>query len=234
MNQELSVGGINELSAATGAVNVIQGDAQALATVTGGSLATPILKTQASATANSWLGAGAFAIQGYEYTGLSASTVLLNISFDGAITNPDSDLATGFGVGMYLFTAGQIGFANLATNPYTVLATLALTANASLPVAQIYQLNITADGAVNETGQLSIDLNPGEQFYLAGGVLAAAGGAGAIASAYNTLTVNFDPQVVGSLNVASSSAVPELPIVMMFISALLGWRTLKKLTVTVR
>jgi hypothetical protein len=65
-------------------------------------------------------------------------------------------------------------------------------------------------------------------------VLAAAGGAGAIASAYNTLTVNFDPQVVGSLNVASSSAVPELPIVMMFISALLGWRTLKKLTVTVR
>ncbi len=233
MNQELSVGGINELTAATGVNNLPQGNAQALATVTGGSLATPILKTQASATADSWLGAGAFAIQGYEYTGLSADTVLLDIFFDGVITNPDNDLATGFGVGMYLFTADQIGFADLlATNPYAVLGALALTAGSSLPVEQIYQLNITADGAVSEIGQLSIDLSPGEQFYLAGGVLAAAGGAGAIADAYSTLTIVFDPQAVGSLGVASGSAVPELPVVMMFISAFLGWGSLKKLTVT--
>ncbi len=232
MDQELSVGGINELTAATGIINLPQGNAQALATVTGGSLATPILKTQASATADSWLGAGAFAIQGYEYTGLSADTVLLDIFFDGVITNPDNDLATGFGVGMYLFTADQIGFADLAANPYIVLGALAITAGASLPGEQIYQLDITADGVVSELGQLSIDLNPGEQFYLAGGVLAAAGGAGAIADAYGTLTIVFDPQAVGSLGVASGSAVPELTIVMMFISALLGWRGLKKLTVT--
>ncbi|NOQ15940.1 MAG: hypothetical protein GQ581_02675, partial [Methyloprofundus sp.] len=231
MNQELTVGGINELTAAIGVINLPQGNAQALATVTGGSLATPILKAQANATAGSWLGAGAFAIQGYEYTGLSADTVLLNITFDGDITNPDADLATGFGVGMYLFTATQIGFADLlATNPYAVLGALALTAGNSLPVEQIYQLNITADGAVNEIGQLSIDLSSGDQFYLAGGVLAAAGGAGAVADAFSTLTVNFDPQAISSLDVASGSAVPELPIVMMFISALLGWGSLKKLT----
>lgn len=228
MNQELSVGGVNELTAATGVVSVAQGDAQALATVTGGSLATPILKTQTSATADSWLGAAAFAIQGYEYTGLSAGLVSLNITFEGDITNPDSDLATGFGVGMYLFTAEQIGFADLlATNPYAVLGALALTADASLPEDQIFQRTLTVDGAVNETKQLSIDLNPGEQFYLAGGVLAAAGGAGAIADAYSTLTVVFDSQAINSLDVASGSAVPELPIVMMFISALLGWGSLK-------
>lgn len=115
----------------------------------------------------------------------------------------------------------------LATNPYAVLGALALTADASLPEDQIFQRTLTVDGAVNETKQLSIDLNPGEQFYLAGGVLAAAGGAGAIADAYSTLTVVFDSQAINSLDVASGSAVPELPIVMMFISALLGWGSLK-------
>ncbi|NOQ64743.1 MAG: hypothetical protein GQ582_09555 [Methyloprofundus sp.] len=226
MTQEHTAGGINELSAVTGDVIVAQGTGKASATVTAGALATPILKTQASSANDAWLGASAFAIQGYEFTGSVAETISLDILFDGTLTNPDADTATGFGVGMYLFTAEQIGFADLAADPYQVLGALALTAQSSLPSTQIYEFETSTAGFIEDTGLLSILLNPGEQFYLAGGVISAAGGTGAIADAYNTLTVEFS---AGSENLlAVASAVPAPSTSLLLLSALLGWGSYRK------
>lgn len=227
MNQEFSAGGVNQLTATTNNIAVGLGNAKASASMSADLLATPILKAQSSSTDDLWLGAGAFAIQGYEYTGQVAKTIILDILFDGNITNPDADSATGFGVGMYLFTADQVGFSDVLADPYAVLGALALAANA-IPLNQSYQLDVTNNGSISESGQLSILLAPGDQFYLAGGVLAAAGGTGAIADAFGTLSVGF--QDTESLISASVSQVPLPSAIMFCIPALLSLLGFRKKT----
>jgi hypothetical protein len=224
---EIAAGSNNAVSAATGLVSIPQGTAQSSGEITGG-LGTPILKAQASSATDSWIGAGAFAIQGYQYTGINTQIISMAVLFDGTITNPDADTATGFGVGMYLFSPGQIDFSTLLNDPYSILGGLALFADvALLPTTQIYELEVTNSGIVNATGHLSIELNPGDQFYLAGGILAAAGGQGAIADAFSTLTVDIDPEFETLLDAASISAVPVPAAIWLFCTALFGLAGLK-------
>jgi len=219
---EVTSDGFNQLSATTGSVSIPQGTAQSSAEITGG-LATPVLKAKASSTTNSWIGAGAFAIQGYEYTGSVSDTISFNINFDGSITNPDGDTATGFGVGMYLFSSSELdSLADLSFDPYLVLENLSFNSFFNLVETQVYELDVTQAGAVSETGQVSIDLSNGDLFYLAGGVLASAGGEGAIADAFSTLTVEVDPEFEGVLVAASSSVVPLPAAFWLFISAFFG------------
>ncbi len=221
INPETTVDGSNQSAVATGPVSTDQGTAKASASVTG-SVATPVLKAQASASAGNWIGAGAFAIQGYEYTGLIGETLNLDILFDGNISNPDGDTATGFGVGMYLFTPEQIGFDSLSNDPYTALGNLAI-AGSGLAVEQKIEWDITVSGVVNELAQLSLFLNPGDQFYIAGGLLAAAGGNGAVADAFSTLTVAIDPSITDDLQAAGDAAAVPLPAsIWLFIPAIFG------------
>lgn len=228
---ESTANGHNQVTSETGPVLIDQGTAQSSSEITGG-LATPILKVKASSNADSWIGAGAYAIQGYEYTGLLADTVSFDINFDGMITNPDDDSSTGFGVGMYLFSPQQID-SSLLSDPSTVLGALAMYALLNeLDAGQIFELNVIAGGVVNASGQISIGLNPGDQFYLAGGVLAAAGGSGAVADAYSTLSVEVDPEFDSRLlNPAGQAAVPEPAGTWLLMLALIGLTSVKRANV---
>lgn len=217
INSETVVDGSQQLNAATGPVSISSGNAQASASVTG-AVAAPILKAEASAAAESWIGAGAFAVQGYEFTGLAGQLLTVDIALDGFITNPDGDESTGFGVGMYLFTPEQIDFATLSSDPANALGTLAL-AGFALTQEQKIEWSITAQGLVDQSAQLSLFLNPGDQFYLGGGLLASAGGLNAVADAFSTLTATIDPNIANDLQAAGDVNVPIPGALWLFVPA---------------
>lgn len=244
LNSEAVDNGFNQTSAATGEVSSTQGGmAQSSAEITGG-LDTPILKAKASSADGEWLGVGAFAIQGYEYSGIG-ETLTFDINFDGKITNPNDNTATGFAVGMYFFSPSQLGldlliadpllgFDLLTTSPEATLGNLALNALlAELASEQVYEMERTLAGDVNEAGQISLTLENGDLFYLAGGVLASAGGEGAIADAFSTLTVKLaNPEsFAGELNATGTAVVPLPAAAWFFISGLIAVFSIKKRSV---
>jgi len=80
-------------------------------------------------------------------------------------------------------------------------------------------LEYTSDGEVSDQGALSIDVNTGDQFYLAMGLMAGAGGIESMAESLSTLEASF----VGAPSLAPSiNAVPLPPAFFLFGSALLG------------
>jgi len=231
--------GYNQVSAATGPVTITQGTAQSSSEITG-ALATPILKVKASSASGSWIAAGAYAIQGYEYTG-TGENISFDINFDGILTNPDSDTATGFAGGMYLFSAQQMLAAqtlnslvsegpSFFSDPSVFSAVLAL-GTSSLGANQMSEFEVhtgDAAGNVNESGQIDIDLIDGDQFYLVSAVLASAGGTGAIADAYSTFTAGVDPSFSGQLDAVGMSAVPVPAAVWLFMTGLIGLVSAKR------
>lgn len=231
---ESTVNGPNQVSSATGPVSITQGTAQSSSEITGG-LATPTLKVKASSTADSWIAAGAYAIQGYEYTGIG-DTVSFDINFDGMLTNPDSDTATGFAGGMYLLSAEQMLAAqeplalllgpdfSIFSDSSIFLAALEL-GTSFLGSDQMYEFEVhegDATGAVDVSGLISIDLMDGDQFYLMSSVLASAGGSGASADAYSTFTAAVNPGFNGQLDPVGVAAVPEPTTIWLVMSGLIG------------
>ncbi len=210
ITEETRDGGLNVLSSDTGLTSIVQGDARASAAIDNTVLNLPTLKAIATANNDAWIGGGSFALQGYEFIGAIADTVNLNITFDGTLTNPDGDDATGFAVAMYFFSAADINSVTINADPTVVFGAMSLLASA-LPDNQKYEFTTHTDGAVNETGSLSLLLNPGDQFYLASGLLATAGGGGAIADAFSTLSASFDPGTENVLNAPTPLTVPEAP-----------------------
>ncbi len=222
--------GYNQVSSVTGPVSIAQGTAQSSSEITG-ALATPILKVKASSTSGSWIAAGAYAIQGYEYTGVGEN-IAFNINFDGNLANPDNDTATGFAGGMYLYTAQQmLNAPSFFSDPALFSSILSLSSFA-LANNQIYEFEVhsgdAATGAVNESGQINIDLINGDQFYLVSAVLASAGGNGAIADAYSTFTAEVDSNFSGQIEPVGVSSIPVPATVWFFVSGLIGLIAIKR------
>jgi len=222
--------GYNLVSSATGSVSIAQGTAQSSSEITG-ELATPILKVKASSTTGSWIAAGAYAIQGYEYTG-AGEKLSFDINFDGILTNPDNDTATGFAGGMYLFSARQMLLAPSFFSDPSLFSTVLALGSSSLEKNQMYKFEVHSGdvltGAVNESGQINIDLIDGDQFYLVSAVLASAGGINAIADAYSTFTAAVDSDFVGQLDPVGVAAVPVPAAVWFFMSGLIGLIGIKR------
>ncbi len=232
--------GYHEISSTTGPVTIAQGSAQSRSEIKG-ELATPTLKVKASATVDSWIAAGAYAIQGYEYTG-AGENISFDINFDGNLTNLDSDTATGFAGGMYLFSTQQmlatqqvsatfLSVPSFFSDPALFSAVLDL-GSSFLGDNQVFEFEAhsgdASTGAVNESGQININLIDGDQFYLVSAVLASAGGNGAIADAYSTFSAEVDPSFAGQLDPVGVSAVPVPAAVWFFISGLLGLIGIKR------
>ena len=190
------------------------GSASGSATVSSG-FGIPILKAGATGESNTWHGGQALAIQAYAYSG-AGETVSLNWDLTGNITNPDGDGVTGLVVLASFVAANALPAFPDVTQPlsaYTLLESLAT------PGPTTNLLEFTADGAVHETGTIQIDVANGEQFYLVMGLMAGAGGSGAIAESLST----FDASFVGSPALSPAFAAVPLPAaVWMFGSALFG------------
>jgi hypothetical protein len=67
---------------------------------------------------------------------------------------------------------------------------------------------------------LSINLNPGDEFYLMAGLAASATGPNRSADAFGTLTMNFDSNVANHLVAAGVAAVPEPEVYAMLLCGL--------------
>jgi hypothetical protein len=180
----------------------------------------PVLKARAAALDfNGWVSGFAFGIQGYQYTGVTATTLSLNAALTGTIANPDplSDV-TGFSVGVWLLRPNPA-----VTFPSTPPATLAeLVSNVLTSPTDIVDLWLPADvnaaGSVNlSTGAdpLTIAVDPGAEFYLMAGLVASATGAGYSADAFGTLDMSF--QNPADLVAAS---VPEPQTYLMLVAGL--------------
>lgn len=180
-------GGVNEGSAGTATGSWPDpGSAQADGVVAGG-LAVPRLTAGATSAANAWLAGQALVIQGYEYTGTGPDTIELDWQLTGQVTNPDDDAATGLSVFVGFFNLGDLAFPDIGSpmDAFTLLAGLAMAS----PADNV--LEFTTSGAVAHEAALGIDVSDGDQFYLAMGLMAAAGGAGARAESLSTLTAAF-------------------------------------------
>ena len=181
-------------------------------------LAVPVLKAKAASNSlNGWVGALAFGIQGYQYTGNVATTINLAATLTGNINNPDNIDATALSVGIWLLSADP--GVNFPNPPPASLADL-VGVVAGLSVADFWEDEATTTGAVGlSTGAnpVSILVNPGDEFFLMAALVAGATGSGDSADAFSTLTMHFD-----SANLLPATAVPTPAAAWLFISALLG------------
>lgn len=220
--------GVTSSTAATGTTTTWPypaGSASGTATVSSG-LGIPVIRAAAASESMSWLGGQALAIQAYEYTG-PGETLSLTWTLDGNITNPDDDPLTGLVLFTGFFSASELSaFPDLdpggTGTPDPFLAYALLTSLALGSPADNF-LEFTADGAVAEMGAITIDVATGDEFYLAMGLTAGAGGSGAAAESLSTLTASFAgaPALTPAFTATPASTVPE-PAALLLLTGGLG------------
>ncbi len=219
LSVEASDGGGNATSAAVsiGGDYPAPGSASGSATAAGG-LGVPVLKAGAAADAGRWIAGQAFAVQAYEYTG-AGETLSLTWNLTGSINNPDADSLTGLVVFAGFFSQAALP-AFPEVDPSNPASTAFLLASLALVSPDDNFLEFTAtDPNTVESGTIGIDVTNGEQFYLAMGLMAGAGGANATAESLSTLVADFDgaPPLTPAF-----TAVPVPGAVWLLGSALIG------------
>ena len=218
--------GQTSATAAIGGAYPTPGSASGTATVSSG-LGLPILKAGGASLANSWIGGQAVAIQAYEYTG-PGEIISLDWTLTGSINNPDADPNTGLVVFAGLFTAAELSVFLVIdeTDPTTTFSTAFLLSSLALisPLDNFQEFNTTIGGGgpdptIIGTGTVSLDVVTGEEFYLAMGLMAGAGGVNATSQSLSTLVGAFDqPYAVEP----AFAAVPVPGAVWLLGSAVIG------------
>jgi len=174
----------------------------------------PILKAGAASTTNQWLAGQALAVQAYTYGGVG-ETLNLIWNLTGSITNPDADEVTGLVVfAGFFITDDALSFPDLA-DPFAV-TTLFATAALVDPTDNVVE--ITAAGPVDTSGNISLTVSPGQAFYLVMGLMAGAGGQGAVAESLSTLAAEF----VGSPALTPAFTPVPLPATLWLLVGALG------------
>ncbi len=178
-----------------------------------GNLSVPLLTAGAASVTDSWIAGQALVMQGYDYTGTGSETLHLDWGITGNIVNTDSDPVTGLVVFVGFFGSDTLLFPDVS-DPVNTIGLLAALAHED-PANNF--LEFTQHGSVSHQGTLTIDVDNGSQFYLAMGLMAAAGGGGAMAESLSTLTASFNgnPSLVPAI-----TAVPIPPALVMLLSAL--------------
>lgn len=158
------------------------------ATILGG-LNTPLLRASASSNSQTYASIQAVGAQGYTViSGGSNQTINFTVSLTGTVTNPGGD-ATGL--------AATVGVVKVTDVGDFLLEQTSLLAFFDRNAVRLEQ---TTDGAVNLSGNASILVNEGDQFYLWALLGASAGGIGASAISTSTLHAQFDPLDAANLN----------------------------------
>ncbi len=200
-----TVGGMNFFDSGLSSVVEPRGNADARATLSGG-FSTPVLKARSAADAGFRGAFGtAFAVQGYTYNG-AGETLTLDVDLDGLVTDPESDASD---------TSAELEVVLYASNPFDFisdrgtldfeLGATPLEHSGGGPAAITLQLDFSNPS--HAQGQISIDVNPGDEFYLWAFLRAESqsGAAATSVEAFNTGTMNF----LGNPNlVAASVPVP--------------------------
>ena len=167
------------------------GHAHARAEAAGG-LAIPLLKAEAFGNLAGGTIALALGAQGYTYAGASGA-VAVDVHLDGSVITDGSDSgATGLSVFAALFrvTAGfLLSDASVPQSPLVTLLTLL-----TVPAISSTSIEVSTDTPIVSADRtLTIDnLADGDQFYLVAALAASAAGPNSAASAFHTLTLQFN------------------------------------------
>lgn len=209
-------GGVNVPSASYSLTNS-QGTATSSA-VYDGLLAEPLLTAFAASNANAFQQGTAVGVQGYTYDAGSPGTITLSTSLTGTNTNPDADALTGLSARVSLVRA-DAGF----------LFTYASFVDLLFADAPFVEYEVTANGPVNQSQMVAIDLNPGDQFYVVSTLAASAAGNGASADSSNTLTMEFtvanageDPDPYTTLTPSQAAQAVNVPVLPPFMAVIAG------------
>jgi hypothetical protein len=215
-----TLGGENVANSGISSVSEFRGDARASASLTGG-LSTPLLRAESAADPNTnGAFATAFGIQGYTYNG-AGETLTLDIALDGLVTDPEMDPSdTRVYLDVVLYAPDPFGFfLDRGTLDFEVGAiTLSQPDDTEASVSlQLDHLNTT-----NDSGQISIEVATGDEFYIWAFLRAESqsGLAATSADAFNTGSMSF----VGKpdLAAASTAVVPLPAAVWLFGFGMLG------------
>lgn len=198
-------GGVGQTAAAaaTAVTWPEPGSASSTATAAGG-FGVPVLKAGASAGAGQWLAGQALAVQGYTYTG-AGETLSLTWNLTGNVTNPDGDAVTGLVIYAGFFTSTELPTFPDVGDP-GALALLFVSDALNDPADNV--VSVTTSGGVNRSGTISLDVTPGQVFYLAMGLMAGAGGSGALAESLST----FDGDFVGAPALTPAFVTTPVPL----------------------
>lgn len=217
------LGGVGTTSTGISSISQARGNASASAELSGG-LSTPVLKAESYANPNSHGAFGsAFAVQGYTYNG-AGETLVLDVNLDGLVTDPEMDASDTsatlevvlYGTQNFVFTSSRptLDF-EFGANP------LSQSASAGGGEASVF-LQLDYTNPFSDSGQISIDVAAGQEFYLWAFMRSEAEAgisAPTSADAFNTGVMSFlgNP----NLTAASSAVVPVPAAVWLFASGTL-------------
>ena len=207
----ISNSGLSEISAP-------RGNAKASA-VLAGDISSPILKAEAYANPNSHGAfATAFGVQGYTYTGIG-ETVVININLDGLVDDPESD-AGDTSAFMEVVIYRPDNFAFIAHRPSLDFEFGAMPFQQSGGSEASVFLQLDYMNPTTDSGQISIDLANGDEFYLWALLRAEAeaGLSATSADAFNTGTISF----AGDPLLEAAAPVPVPAALWLLGSALVG------------
>lgn len=170
-------GGVN-LESSFATLTNTSGSGQALAEVNGSGF-TPVLKAKAASNANTRVNANAWGIQHYTYTGSEETTLELNLNLHGSVS--EEGRITGR---VAVIKGDELPWTNdMATLIYELVPYENVLANDTLFIS-------SGTNQVANTN-LSIELNPGDSFFVRADLLTSGRDEGSAADAYNTFTMNF-------------------------------------------
>ena len=175
--------------------------------------------------------ATAFGVQGYTYTG-TGETLTLNIALDGIVSDPEMDpFETRAYLEVVLYAPNPFGFySDRGTLDFEIGAT-PLTQRNSSEASVFLQLDHT--NTTNDSGQISIDVATGDEFYIWAFLRAESesGLSATSADAFNTATMSF----IGNpdLTAASAAVVPLPSAIWLFGSGILSLTVLARRKKTV-
>ena len=213
-----SLGGLGVSNSGLSEISMSRGNAKASA-VLAGDISSPILKAEAYANPNSHGAfATAFGVQGYTYTG-PGETVVINIDLDGLVNDPESDASdTSAFMEVVIYQTDSFGF--IADRPSLDFEFGAMPFQQSGGGEASVFLQLDYMNPTTDSGQISIDLVNGDEFYLWALLRAEAeaGLSATSADAFNTGTISF----AGDPLLEAAAPVPVPAALWLLGSALVG------------
>lgn len=196
-------GGAGSTSSGVSSISDFRGRARASASLSGG-LSTPVLKAEAFAK-SSFYGAfaSAYGVQRYTYAGLG-ETLMLNVDLDGLVNDPETNAGNTrafLEVVLYAPEPFSFGVSRSKEQQLGITPLVQTDLSEASVFLQLDHLNPSSD-----TGQISVDVTTGDEFYISAFLIAEArsGISPTSANAFNTGTLSF----VGNPNLIAASPVP--------------------------
>lgn len=155
----------------------------------------PILKSKSTGFDDEGVSSIVGMMATYQYNGTSSGTVTYDWTLDAILSEDDPNSAA-----FLRYRAGLISGADFYSTSYVDFF------ESSATVVDSINITSSESGTIDESGSLTIDVDPGEVFYLSTLLQTYGGRAGGEADAFNTSVGSFS---VSGGSIVSLSAVPE-------------------------